>query len=220
MIASGRGWTRILVTFFEGAEYATSKMFFSRKDTKALFTRENINDLLSCRCRDCGEYKSDPSAAFNMLDYEKRIANPDEKGWLLVAALVYLGKLNLIFRWIRYPDIVKEFGNLRSASSLVGDPFQTPLHNVLFWKAYRRTMDMFFPLEIEPGINGRLEQNCLAEGRRFPFLDEPGNIPSGSSGSLITRFLVPEEYLHENFKKIMETNYATSVENDERGRRV
>ncbi|KAK2599260.1 hypothetical protein N8I77_011030 [Diaporthe amygdali] len=207
--------------FFERAESATAKatMFFSRKDTKALFNEENIVDLLSCRCSDCGEYKSDPSAAFNLLDYEKRIANPDEKGWLLVAALVYLGKLNLIYRWIRYPNIAKEFGNLRSASALVENPFHTPLQNTLFWKAYGRTMDMFFPLEIEPGINGRPEQNSLADGRRFPYLDQPGRIPSGSSGSLITRFLVPEEYLHESFREMMETNYAKSVENDGRGRK-
>lgn len=208
--------------FFERAEAASAKgtMFFSQKDTRALFTGENIIDLLSCRCRDCGEYKSDASAAFNLLDYEKRIANPDEKGWLLVAALVYLGKLNLIYRWIQYPNIVRDFGNLRSASSLVEDPFDTPLRNVLFWKAYGRTMDMFFPMEIKPGINGRPEQNRLAESRRFPYLDEPGNIPSGSSGSLITTFLVPEEYLHESFRELMETNYAKSVEDDERGRKV
>ncbi|KAK7710173.1 hypothetical protein SLS63_013036 [Diaporthe eres] len=207
--------------FFERAEAASAKgtMFFSRKDTKALFTGENIIDLLSCRCRDCGEYKSDASAAFNLLDYEKRIADPDEKGWLLVAALVYLGKLNLIYRWIQYPNIAKEFGNLRSASSLVEDPFRTPLQNALFWKAYGRTMDMFFPMEIEPGINGRPEQNRLAESRRFPYLDEPGSIPSGSSRSLITRFLVPEEYLHGSFRELMETNYAKSVEDDERGRK-
>lgn len=210
--------------FFDQAESAAAKasMFFSRKDTEALFNRENINDLLSCRCRDCGQYQSDASAAFNLLDYEKRIANPDEKGWLLVAALVYLGKLNLIYHWIRYPTIVKEFGNLRSAPDLVVDPFQTPLQNALFWRAYRRTMDMFFPLEIERGINDRPEQNQLAESRRFPYLDDdqPGDIPSGSSGSSITSFLVPEEYLHESFREMMETNYAKSVAIDKRGKKV
>lgn len=223
-------WPRLAqdaADFFERAEAASAKgtMFFSRKDTKALFTKENIMDLLSCSCSDCGKYKTDASAALNLEDHKSHIANPDEKVWLLVAALVYLGKLNLIHKWIQYPNIVGEFGNLRSASSLVEHPFppsllNSSLQNSLFWKAYGRTMDMFFPMEIKPGINGRPEQNRLAESRRFPYLDEPGNIPSGSSGSLITRFLIPEEYLDESFRELMETNYAKSVENDERGRKV
>lgn len=106
--------------FFDQAESAATKasMFFSRKDTKALFNKENINDLLSCRCRDCGQYQSDASAAFNLLDYE------------------------------------------------------------------------------------------------------PGEIPSGSSGSSVTRFLVPEEYLHESFREMMENNYAKSVAIDRRGKKV
>lgn len=207
--------------FFDQAESATAKgsMFFSRKETKALFNKENIDDLLSCRCRDCLQFQNDASAPLNLLDCKKRIANPDEKGWLLVAALVYLGRLNLIYQWIRYPTIVKEFGNLRSASTLVKDPFGVLQQNTLFWKAYGRTMDMFFPLEIEPGINGRPE-NHLAEGRRFPYLDEPGDIPSGSSGSSVTRFIVPEEYLHESFREMTENNYTKSVAIGDRGRKV
>lgn len=208
--------------FFDQAESATAKgsTFFSRKETKTLFNTENIDDLLSCRCRECDQYQNDVSAPLNLLDLKKRIANPDEKGWLLVAALVYLGRLSLIYRWLRYPTIVKDFGNLRSASTLVDNPFDTQQQNNLFWKAYGRTMDMFLPLEIEPGINGRPEQIRLAAGRRLPFLDEPGEIPSGSSGSSVTRFLVPEEYLHESFREMMENNYAKSVAIGDRGRKV
>lgn len=207
--------------FFETAEAESTKgtMFFSLKDTKALFTKENIMDLLSCRCRDCGEYKSDASAAFNLLDYEKRIVNQNDEGWLLMAALVYLGKLSLIHRWIQHPHMV-EPGKLRGARSLVEAPFPTKQQNELFWKAYGRVMDMFSPLEIKPGINDRPEHNSLARSQRFPYLDEPGSLPSGSSGSLITAFFVPEEYLHVDFRELMETNYSKSVVDDGRGRKV
>ncbi|KAG8170312.1 hypothetical protein KVR01_001057 [Diaporthe batatas] len=216
-------WPRLALDsddFFESAEAESTKgtMFFSLEETKALFTKENIMDLLSCRCRDCGEYKSDASAAFNLLDYEKRIVNQNDEGWLLMAALVYLGKLSLIYRWIQHPHMV-EPGTLRGARSLVEAPFPTRRQNELFWKAYGRVMDMFSPLEIKPGINDRPEHNSLAKSQRFPYLDEPGSLPSGSSGSLITAFCVPEEYLHVDFRQLMENNYSNSVVDDGRGKK-
>jgi hypothetical protein len=92
--------------------------------------------------------------------------------------------------------------------------------NKLFWKAYGRAMDMFFPLEIQPGVNVRPEKFRLLESQRFPYLDEPGSIPSGSSGGLIIPFLVPGESLGQACRELMETNYANSVAEDEGGRKA
>lgn len=206
--------------FFGDAEAARDTMFFSRKRLRALFAAhnaENIKILLACTCGDCRSYRSrdEASAEFDHLDYVKRLSGTAGDDWILIPALVYLGKIQFIHAWARCQPL-----DPRNPRPRVEKPFETEEQNNLFWLAYKRTMEMLSPAMIEPGINNRPENLFFSDSQRFPYLDQRATLPSGSSASSIIPFKVPEEYVHKDFQGMLDQNYASCAKTDEHGDKV
>ncbi len=188
------------------AEERGHELFFSRRKLEGLFKREDeIKKITECRCSGCSTERVRVPAHVDVNQLRADILNG---AWLIMAILLYLGKLHILYHWI-YSSTTDP---LRAGLLEHYTPdalFRDSTEKRLFCDAYARVVHMFYPVELNHAESKFPPFYRYPDIFRFPFLDEKQQ--PFQENSRVRKFQIPDEYVSESVKKIL-ADYPGSTE--------
>jgi hypothetical protein len=194
-------------TAFKDLEVNQEAVFFSKEGLKrTLRNTTNIRKLVNCGCKHCLGHR--PVG----LGVEALVSTTFDEGWLILAILIYLGKLHFLKNWLNKGSSISN-ENLHAVmthleTKQAAGLFSSESEKRMFWGAYRKIMHLFDPvvfklptasMATEKGPPKIFSQVNYDELCRFPYLDQKHDFKIGSSG-ILKKFQIPEEYLVDEVK--------------------
>lgn len=163
---------------FSRLEHRRGRMFFSRHKLKRCFQNpEVVHALLRCICPNCRSKRRVFLTAQTNEDTVRKEA------WLLLAMMVYLGKLHFIYDWINRPITDANLGDALESGFLKG-VIHDSLERKLFTGAYERARETFNPVVFRIESGGLYTRNTYSDHKRFPFLREELHERQGCFGQI------------------------------------
>lgn len=198
-------------------------MFFSQQQIHDTFGTSTMAErILRCGCKGCDDHRSDQTV--NDTQYIEAITT--KQGSLLVAVLVYLGKMHLLYPLIdgfatdtskaRPLDIMEKKGD-----SWFRDGQK---EREIFSGAWKRALPMFYPLKFDVKSHSDSARPSVRpfykyeDSDRFPYWDYDYEFEPGAFGRM-QKFQVPTEYLEPGAMAILDS-YPGSTEGTGRTKKV
>jgi hypothetical protein len=176
------------------------KMFFSQRRLVHHFERPDvIRRLHNCPCGDCSNARNGDNDMLLVSDIE-RSSDP-----LLLALMVYLGKLHYLHFWRRWRISWRtEQPNDEHLAMLLS----LPLERIIFRRIYNRAVRMLNPVMLEGPEPEICPYSEHFGAERFPYLETEWDVEQGSFGKMVRLQILPE-YLRPTMEQSMR-KYACS----------
>ncbi|KAK2026410.1 kinase-like protein [Colletotrichum zoysiae] len=215
--------TPLLERTFDLIEEGMETMFFSQQQIHGRFGRNTIAEqIIRCKCEGCKRLRSESTV--NDTQYVEAIK--EKEGSLLVAVLVYLGKMHLLYPLIHWDATDPSKSKLLDIMRNKGDSWfrYGQKEREIFFGAWKRAMAMFYPIEFDIKSNSDSVRRSVRpfhkyeDSVRFPYWDcKSHNFTLGAFGRM-QKFQVPSEYLKIGAKEILDS-YPGSTEGTERSKK-
>jgi len=163
---------------FSRLEHRYGRMFFSHHKLKALFQDPKVvQALLGCECSNCTSRRP------GLLTAKTNEDTVWKEAWLLLAMMIYLGKLHFIHDWVNRPITDANLGDALG-SGFLDAVIDDSLERKLFTGAYERAREIFNPVVFRIEDGGLYTRNTYPDHKRFPFLREELHERQGCFGQI------------------------------------